>query len=224
MNKIAQRTAGFIAGATLLIGMPLLGVWLTGLPLAPYLEMPPRTNFVTQAAFSWPGFWGLAASIVLVVGPFMWRVISVNRHHRSNIPSTNRHPFPWWGWLALMLAAGGLAGISLWPELLFPLLWISPLIIIGSIQALNGTHTLLNEPGRGNWQPLFLAAISALLCGFFWEMWNFYSLEKWVYTVPFVDRFHLFEMPVLGFAGYLPFGIECALIAEFLGTKQTTDR
>jgi hypothetical protein len=113
----------------------------------------------------------------------------------------------------------GLAGISLWPEYLFPLLWISPLIVIGSIRALNGTPTLLNAPGHGNWQPLFLAAFSALTCGFFWELWNVYSLEKWIYTVPFVDRFHLFEMPLLGYAGYLPFGIECALVAEWVGVS-----
>jgi hypothetical protein len=28
-----------------------------------------------------------------------------------------------------------------------------------------------------------------------------------------VDRFRIFEMPLLGYAGYLPFGIECAAIA-----------
>jgi hypothetical protein len=126
-------------------------------------------------------------------------------------------------WLALTFSAMGLAGISLWPEFLFPLLWISPLIVIGSIRALQGTPTLLNAPGHGNWQPLFLAALSALTCGFFWELWNVYSLEKWIYTVPFVDRFHLFEMPLLGYAGYLPFGIECALVAEWVASRETGD-
>jgi hypothetical protein len=29
-----------------------------------------------------------------------------------------------------------------------------------------------------------------------------------------VDRFHLFEMPLLGYAGYLPFGWLCALIGD----------
>jgi hypothetical protein len=29
-----------------------------------------------------------------------------------------------------------------------------------------------------------------------------------------VQRFHLFEMPLLGYAGYLPFGIECALVMD----------
>jgi hypothetical protein len=50
-------------------------------------------------------------------------------------------------------------------------------------------------------------------------MWNYYSLAKWIYTVPFVGRFFIFEMPILGFAGYLPFGLECLAIGSLLGWK-----
>ena len=55
---------------------------------------------------------------------------------------------------------------------------------------------------------------AALVCGFFWELWNWQSVAKWVYTVPGVQRWHVFEMPLLGYAGYLPFGLECLMIAE----------
>jgi hypothetical protein len=146
----------------------------------------------------------LASYPGLTAGLVNWRPVVVRQPHRL-------------AWLALMFATGGLVGISLWPEFLFPLLWISPLIIMGSIRALNEKPTLLNDPARGDWRRLVLAATAALVCGFFWEMWNLLSLEKWIYTVPFVDRFHVFEMPLLGYAGYLPFGIECALIAELVG-------
>jgi hypothetical protein len=47
-------------------------------------------------------------------------------------------------------------------------------------------------------------------------MWNFYSLAKWKYSIPFVHRFEIFEMPVLGYFGYLPFGLECAVIGDWL--------
>ncbi|MCX5879514.1 MAG: hypothetical protein NTY44_10440 [Deltaproteobacteria bacterium] len=63
---------------------------------------------------------------------------------------------------------------------------------------------------------MLTSELAALLCGLFWEMWNFYSLAKWVYHVPFVQRFHLFEMPLLGYAGYLPFGMECLVVAEMV--------
>ena len=54
------------------------------------------------------------------------------------------------------------------------------------------------------------------MCGWFWELWNYRSLAKWEYSVPFVHRFQIFEMPVLGYAGYLPFGLECLVILEIL--------
>jgi hypothetical protein len=38
-----------------------------------------------------------------------------------------------------------------------------------------------------------------------------------VYDVPYVGRFHIFEMPLLGFAGYGPFGWECAAVAMVFG-------
>ncbi|MBV8317398.1 MAG: hypothetical protein JOZ53_20860 [Planctomycetaceae bacterium] len=45
--------------------------------------------------------------------------------------------------------------------------------------------------------------MACLACGFFWEMWNYYSYPKWVYHVPFVGVLHVFEMPLLGYLGYL---------------------
>jgi len=50
----------------------------------------------------------------------------------------------------------------------------------------------------------------------FWELWNWGSLAKWTYSVPYVQRFQLFEMPLLGYAGYLPFGLECALVMDLV--------
>ena len=126
-------------------------------------------------------------------------------------------------WLALACACAGLTGIGVWPDYLFPMLWIAPLTIIIALQVITGRKTVLSGLRDGDWRTFFLLAFAALICGFFWEMWNFKSLAKWVYAVPFVNRFHVFEMPLLGFAGYLPFGLECGavglLVAE-LGASQ----
>ena len=115
-----------------------------------------------------------------------------------------------------ILTCTALAGIGVWPDLLFPALWLSPLLIISSYQAMRGRPTIFSPAAGGDWRRICLLALSALICGFFWEMWNYYSMAKWKYSVPFVGRFHVFEMPLLGFAGYLPFGLECALIADFI--------
>lgn len=38
--------------------------------------------------------------------------------------------------------------------------------------------------------------------------WNFYSYPKWVYEAPFLNFWHVFEMPLLGYLGYIPFALE----------------
>jgi hypothetical protein len=91
-----------------------------------------------------------------------------------------------------------------------------------SLQALGKEPHIFSAIAHGDWQIIVSSALAVLMCGFFWEMWNYYSLAKWVYHIPFVHRFQLFEMPLLGYAGYLPFGLECAAIAAMiLPTKRT---
>ena len=114
--------------------------------------------------------------------------------------------------IILTVSAMGLALIGIFPDQLFALLWVSPLFIILSLQALNGQRTLLYPLRRGDWRPLVVPALAALICGFFWELWNYYSLARWTYAIPFVQRFHLFEMPIVGYGGYLPFGLECLVV------------
>ncbi|MCF7761993.1 MAG: hypothetical protein K9M98_15935, partial [Cephaloticoccus sp.] len=77
-----------------------------------------------------------------------------------------------------------------------------------------GQSALAREMARGDWQRAATWMVAALVCGFFWELWNFHSLAHWVYTVPGVERWHIFEMPAAGYTGYLPFGLECLLVAE----------
>ena len=135
----------------------------------------------------------------------------------------------WQGWPALHVAhprllaaaslasaAAALAAIPVLPDLLFALLWVAPLIVVASIQTLCGRPHVLGEAARGNWAPLVTAAAAALVCGFFWEMWNAGSLVGWTYSVPYVQRFEVFAMPILGYAGYLPFGLECAVAEELV--------
>lgn len=65
---------------------------------------------------------------------------------------------------------------------------------------------------KGDYTLVTAYASASLVCGFFWEMFNFYSLARWQYSIPYVQVLHLFEMPILGYAGYLPFGLGCGLI------------
>jgi hypothetical protein len=128
------------------------------------------------------------------------------------------------GWLLLAGSAAGMLGIGIQPDYFFPLLWLSPLFVLTATDIVSGRPTVFAGVEAGDWRRVVRLALAALLCGFFWEMWNDRSLAKWVYAVPFVNRFHVFEMPILGYAGYLPFGLECAAIADRVATLFRDER
>ena len=105
------------------------------------------------------------------------------------------------GWLMLIL-------LFMWPKYFFVFLWLSVYFILDPVNAWLGNPSLIREAANGNWKPVIALWTGCLICGFFWEMWNYYSYPKWIYIVPFVDVLHVFEMPLLGYLGYLPFSLE----------------
>jgi hypothetical protein len=119
-------------------------------------------------------------------------------------------------WLALGAGAAGLAGIGIAPEALFSMLWLAPLLLLLGLSQLLLGESLLSPLGAGDWRVLLQPALAGLVCGFLWELWNFGSLAKWHYSVPYVSGFYVFEMPLLGYSGYLPFGLECALAIDLV--------
>ena len=120
--------------------------------------------------------------------------------------------------LAFILGGAGLVGLGIWANVLFPALWMSPILIMASLQVLFGRRSLFSGLQHGDWRSVWVLALAGLCCGLLWELWNWKSLAHWQYAVPYVQQFSLFEMPLLGYAGYLPFGVECGLIADlFLG-------
>lgn len=122
--------------------------------------------------------------------------------------------------VVLALTTASLAALGVFRDTLYPLVWISPALVIICLQALGGRATVLAPLGAGDWRGIASYSVAALVCGFFWEMWNSGSLARWEYSVPHLDRFRVFEMPLLGYAGYLPFGIECAVIAALAGISR----
>jgi hypothetical protein len=131
--------------------------------------------------------------------------IKINLYHRKLL------------WFIVFLLSGtGLAFTGIFPEILFPLLWIAPLLIVVSLSAMKGKDTVFSGIGSGDWRNVVVYAAAALMCGFFWEMWNINSMAKWIYSIPYVQGFKIFEMPLPGYAGYFPFGLECAVVAGFV--------
>lgn len=112
-----------------------------------------------------------------------------------------------WIMLGLMLA---------WPLIFFPFIWLSPYFILEPINVWLGNRSLAHWTARGDWRPVLSLWLGVLLTAFFWEMWNFYSYPKWVYHVPWGDWLHVFEMPLLGYGGYLPFALELYALYQWV--------
>ena len=123
-----------------------------------------------------------------------------------------------WAWSLIIVSVTGLIALVVWPGQLFCLVWIVPLMLICGLQLLTEKPPLINDITTGDWRQIWRLALAGLVCGIFWEMWNAYSLAHWKYSVPYVQRFKIFEMPLIGYAGYLPFGIICGLFADLIMT------
>ena len=109
-----------------------------------------------------------------------------------------------------------LALTLLWPKWFYPLVWISLVFICEPTNRRLGRRHFLEWLQRGDWRPVISLSLGALTCGFFWEMWNYWSWPRWIYHTPGAQFLHIFEMPLLGYGGYLPFALELFALKNLL--------
>jgi hypothetical protein len=119
--------------------------------------------------------------------------------------------------LVLFVGGGLLLALTLtWPRHCYPFVWCSLVLLLEPMNYWLGRPSLMRDLERGDWRPLIALGLGALTCGFFWEMWNYYSYPRWVYSTPGAQFLHVFEMPLLGYGGYLPFGLELYALKNLL--------
>ena len=134
----------------------------------------------------------------------------VARYQNGPTPSFN-------GWWVLGLGYLGIILMVIWPLPFFWAVWIGPTLIFIGIVLVNRISNPVDEMSAGNWSPVLLIMLACFLNGFVWEVWNYGSahpanpvtnVNYWKYNVPYVNVIHIFsEMPLLGYFGYMPFGI-----------------
>ena len=117
------------------------------------------------------------------------------------------------------------------PQYFFPLIWVGFIFLLEPFNYRFGGRSLLKDLEEGNPRRIYLLLIAGLICGFLWEFWNFWALSKWVYIVPFFEKWKGFEMPFLGFLGFPPFAVQAYVIYNFIslfrfgrGWEESTDR
>ena len=103
--------------------------------------------------------------------------------------------------LALPDHAFALAWLFLWPLFEAALEFLPPL---------PGAPSPLQSWRAGDRARVWRLLALGLLLGLLWESLNWRCPRGWVYTVPHFEGAKLFEMPLPGYLGYLPFALEAA--------------
>jgi hypothetical protein len=102
---------------------------------------------------------------------------------------------------------------------LFALVWVGFFLLLDPVNHLLGGRSVLAEIRGGEYARPRALALAGIICGVLWEFWNYWAHARWVYAVPisFAGP-KLFEMPLLGYLGFIPFAFECFAMQEFLLT------
>ncbi len=115
-----------------------------------------------------------------------------------------------------------LALMLLWPKYFYPFVWVSVAFILEPANRLLGRPHLLQWLEHGDWRPVISLSLGALICGFFWEMWNEWSWPQWIYHTPGANFLHVFKMPLPGYGGYVPFALELFALKNLLWPRGPT--
>jgi hypothetical protein len=92
---------------------------------------------------------------------------------------------------------------------LFLLVWVGFVFLLDPINHRLGWASLLGDLAEGRCSRFYSLLISGWVCGWFWEFWNYWAAAKWHYIFPIFQKHKIFEMPAVGYLGFLPFALEC---------------
>ena len=92
---------------------------------------------------------------------------------------------------------------------LFGPVWVGFVLLLDPINHRLGRASLIRDFAEGRRSRLYSLLLSGWICAWFWEFWNYWAEAKWHYIFPIWQHHKIFEMPVLGYLGFLPFALEC---------------
>ena len=92
---------------------------------------------------------------------------------------------------------------------LFAFVWIGFVFLLDPINYQLGLPSLIGDFANGRRSRFYSLLISGFICGWLWEFWNYWAAAKWYYIFPILQEWKIFEMPLPGYLGFLPFALEC---------------
>lgn len=92
---------------------------------------------------------------------------------------------------------------------LFALVWVGFIFLLDPLNHRLGLPSILGDLAAGRRARFYSLLVSGWVCGWLWEVWNYWAVAKWHYVFPMFQRYKIFEMPAPGYLGFLPFAVEC---------------
>ncbi|MBM4273850.1 MAG: hypothetical protein FJ134_05235 [Deltaproteobacteria bacterium] len=172
----------------------------------------------------WPRWWmrwpayALAFATVLP-GIFLTSQVLQSLGLGREAQGSPRNLGRWQPW-SLMAGAVLLVLPLICPTYAFPLVWLALIFLLDPFCDLMGGESLIVRGTRGERRELLCLAAAGLVCGLWWEMWNYPAGGKWIYTLPVLNSWRVFEMPLLGYLGFIPFALECRVIYNFFNVLE----
>jgi len=87
-------------------------------------------------------------------------------------------------------------------------LWMSFILLLEPINYLQGRESILHDLEKGSCGTLLSLLIAGLICGFLWELFNYWAYARWTYEIPYASSPKVFEMPLLGYLGFPLLAVE----------------
>jgi hypothetical protein len=130
----------------------------------------------------------------------------------------------WWGRPGYLWIIAGIAMIAaslIWPRYFFWMIWLAVIFILDPQVEKQGGESILSQLKKGSVRTFYRLLLTGLVCGILWEAWNYWAGLKWIYNVPFIGKWKIFEMPILGYLGFTVFAVECYVFYQWLGCQKT---
>jgi hypothetical protein len=121
-----------------------------------------------------------------------------------------------WQPVSMVVGVAMLVFPLVWPNYTFPLIWGATFFLLDPLCELMGGPSLISRFAGGERRQHLNLLAAGLICGLWWEAWNWFAISKWVYTLPVLYFWKVFEMPVLGYLGFAPFALECMVMYNFM--------
>jgi hypothetical protein len=178
-----------------------LGNWTyVGLPENPWIRFP---------GYAW-AFATISPGMFLIYETLSDLFPGEDRPTYPRLPNAVFWPFVVFGAACMVVPLA-------WPSThMTPLVWIGFAFFLDPVNGRLGERSILSEFFTGQFRSMPLFFLAGLIAGLLWEFWNYWALAKWHYDVPYLGHVKLFEMPVLGFLGFMPFIIESLAIYRFV--------